>query len=126
MAAPNKGHILAVDDEQSLLSLITRYLTMTGYSVEACTNAEQAIEKLTEKPNGFSALVTDLSLPGMPGEEMLEKMFALQPNLRVVVCSGYPFEPAGEAAVHRDQIASLQKPFLARELGDVLDQLLKG
>lgn len=78
--------ILVVDDHQELLSEIKGFLVSAGCDVTAATSAEQAM-KIVESDRGYQVVVTDISMPGMNGIEMWDKMSTLMPATKVVFIS---------------------------------------
>ena len=113
------ARILLVDDEAPLLDLLKRYLERLGYEVEACLDPAQALERFEANPAGYSLVLTDLTLPGMSGDQMLARMRARLPKLRAIVASGYPYEPPNK------RTGFLQKPFLPKMLAEQIEQILK-
>jgi two-component system cell cycle sensor histidine kinase/response regulator CckA len=111
--------ILLVDDEAPLADLLKRYLERLGYEVDSCLTPADALVRFEADPNGYALVLTDLTLPGMKGDEMLAQMRALSPKLRAIISSGYPYEPRGK------RTAFLQKPFLPKMLAEQIETLLK-
>jgi two-component system cell cycle sensor histidine kinase/response regulator CckA len=111
--------ILLVDDEAPLLDLLKRYLERLGYQVDSCLTPAQALALFEPDPTQYALVLTDLTLPGMRGDEMLVRMRLLSPKLRAIVASGYPYEARGK------RTRSLQKPFLPKMLADQIEELLK-
>jgi CheY-like chemotaxis protein len=119
-ATPGRGiRLLVVDDEAALLNLLQRYLARLGYEVEGAADAEEALARFTADPDRYDCILTDLKLPGMGGEELLERMRELRPGLPALISSGYPYEPRAGAT------AFLQKPYLPAMLVEELNLLLK-
>jgi DNA-binding NtrC family response regulator len=110
--------ILLVDDEAALLDLLRRYLERMGYQVESCLMPEEALERFEADPAAYSLVLTDLTLPGMSGEQMIERMRALQPRMRAIIVSGYPYEP------QHKRTGFLQKPFLPKMLAELIEKML--
>ncbi len=111
--------ILLVDDEAPLLDLLKRYLERLGYEVDSCLTPADALVLFEADPLRYSLVLTDLTLPGMRGDEMLARMREVSPKLRAIVASGYPYEPPGK------RTRALQKPFLPKMLADQIEELLK-
>ncbi|HTB11519.1 MAG TPA: response regulator [Bryobacteraceae bacterium] len=111
--------ILLVDDEEPLVELLTRYLERLGYQVDSCLTAADALARFEADPSVYALVLTDLTLPGMKGDEMLSRMRAVAPKLRAIVASGYPYEPTAK------RTRSLQKPFLPKMLAELIEELLK-
>ena len=112
-----KKRLLLVDDEPALLELLTKYLERLGYQVEACSSGEEAIACFDEDPQRYDLVLTDLTLGGMSGEEMLAQMQSRHPGLRAIISSGYPHVPKSKKVVF------LQKPFVPRMLADAIEKL---
>ena len=113
------ARLLVVDDEAPLLKLLQRYLGRLGYSVDAAASAEEALELFAASPGGYACVLTDMTLPGMGGDEMLERMRQLRPELPAVVSSGYPYQPRSAAT------GFVQKPYLPAMLAEELERVLK-
>jgi len=111
--------LLVVDDELTLTELLKRYLERLGYQVDACTSPEGALKLFGEQPSAYSLLVTDLTLPGINGEELVTQLRQMNPRLQAVISSGYPYQP-----VSRD-VEFLQKPFLPKNLAELLERMLR-
>jgi DNA-binding NtrC family response regulator len=125
MEPQKKATILLVDDEAALTRLMQTYLGKLGYTVESALNATEASEIFQRDPARFQLLVADLTLPDLPGQDMALRMVEHNPDLRVLLCSGYPFavDSLPESAQHR--FAALQKPFLPNMLAKAIEDLLQ-
>jgi two-component system response regulator AtoC len=106
--------LLLVDDEESLLRLMEKFLKRAGYEVDSCGCAEDAWRLFSAKDKAYAVVILDLSLPDMPGDQLLIRMRRQRPGIRAVICSGLP--PLGAAALQSDELRYLQKPFLPRML----------
>ena len=111
--------LLLVDDEDALAQLLKKYLERLGYQVDACTHPRDALGLLDANPGRYALLVTDLTLPDMDGEQLLERSRERAPLLRAIISSGYPYQPRAPG------VEFLQKPFLPKMLGDAVERLLR-
>jgi CheY-like chemotaxis protein len=109
--------LLLVDDEPALLELLKKFLERHGHSVRACDSPSAALQLVEASPSAFDLVVSDLTLPEMTGEEMIERMRASNPQLRAVIASGYPYQP------RLPGVEFLQKPFLPKMLLDVMERI---
>ena len=112
--------LLIVDDEPKLLDLLSRYLGRLGYEVQTCGNAEEALARFQAEPERMAMVITDLSLPAVNGEDLIERMRQLRPGLPAIITSGYPYVPRAAG------IGFLQKPFLPQMLAEAIEKALKG
>jgi len=110
--------LLLVDDEAALTGLLKRYLERLGYAVDACESAAAAIQKASQDPGRYALVITDLTLPQVDGEELVDQLHQSQPGLPVIITSGYPHQP------RKKGVEFLQKPFLPRALAETIERLL--
>ena len=122
-AGGRSERVLLVEDETGAREGLAEILTMLGYAAVAVADGETALA-MPDKPS-FDLLLTDLLLPGIHGGELADEMRKRQPDLRVIVMSGYAEDEAIRRGVLEGSVRFLQKPFnmatLARELRVALD-----
>ena len=116
----NKGSLLLVDDESSLLELLAPALVKQGYKVTAANDGESALA-LWDAQNGADLLVTDLRMPGMDGRELARRLREKRPGLPVLFISGW--SPETPDAGLEPGTLLLPKPFRLAELYRALLQL---
>jgi PAS domain S-box-containing protein len=115
---PGRLRILLVDDDESLRLSVTDLLEELGHGVLAVPSAEAARTALDA--HGFDVLFTDVSLPGMSGVELARQTVLANPELRVIISSGYGNTvPGGEAP---EGAVLLPKPYELSQLQQVLEQ----
>lgn len=81
--------VLVVDDEEALCVSLTALLTRLGYQVVAKAQPQAALELFANSPEEFALVLTDLTMPGMTGLELAQRMLELRPSARVVLMSGF-------------------------------------
>src|SRR3954467_9547485 len=116
--------LLLVDDETQLLKLMETFLGRIGYQVVSHTSAAAALGRFEADPKNFGLVVADVTMPEMSGEKMALRMVSLNPGLRVLLCSGYPFDIRTLPEAVRGQFSVLQKPFVPKMLTSAVDELL--
>ncbi len=108
--------ILFVEDEPVLMNLAQVNLSRYGYRVYTASDGLQGIEVFKKYMDEIDLLVTDVIMPGMGGPEMIKKISEIQPDVKVLYCSGY----TDHALVHHGELAEglelIQKPYTAQEL----------
>jgi CheY-like chemotaxis protein len=80
-------NILLVEDSDEVSCITVEYLQELGHQVVAVAEAEKALTRL--KNESFDAVMTDIRLPGMSGIELARSLAKSNPNLPVVIASGY-------------------------------------
>jgi CheY-like chemotaxis protein len=91
-AALPRGHgerVLFVDDEGALCAAGGMMLDRLGYRTTTHTSPNDALECFRQGPETFELLVTDLTMPGMSGVELAQRVLAIRPQLPIVLVSGY-------------------------------------
>jgi two-component system cell cycle sensor histidine kinase/response regulator CckA len=126
--APLRGGtetILMVEDDAKVREAALRSLRERGYSVVEAANGWEALRAAEDRSTPIALLLTDIVMPHMGGRELVERLRALRPQIKVLYTSGY----AEQAIVHQGTldrgVAFLPKPFdstgLARKVREVLD-----
>ena len=116
--------VLIVEDDPSILMVLSDYLSGEGYRVLQAENGEQAFEILASKPH-LDLMVTDFRLPGgISGVQIAEPAVKLRPDLKVVFISGYPQEIRETDSPITRKAPILAKPFDLDELQSIIKTLL--
>ena len=121
--APGQGGeetILLVEDEAPVRHLAQRLLAKAGYRVVVCESGDEARERLRADPLGFQLLFSDVVMPGLPLQDLLETVNRDHPGLRVLLMSGYSEMSIGQQGVDVRAAHFVQKPFTGRELLDAV------
>jgi len=111
------GFILLVDDDEVPRDTGQAILAALGYKSEAAISGEEAMEIFMVNPAKWFAVVTDLRLTGIGGDEIAMRMKAIRPDLPIVMASGYASEDAIESASQSENFVFVQKPYTVAELG---------
>jgi CheY-like chemotaxis protein len=120
------GTVLVVDDEESVRTMAKRALEHQGFDVLLAADGRQALEVFRERLQEVRAVLLDLTMPHMNGEEVFREMRLLRPNLRVVLMSGYNEQEVTNLFAGKGLAGFLQKPFRADDLLATIRQLLAG
>ena len=118
-------HILFVDDEAVLAGLGKKMLERLGYVVTTQTNPLEAITVLRDQPGAFDLVITDLTLPGMDGAKLGAQLLRLQPDLPIIITTGYSGVLTTDKARKLGFREILSKPSTARTLGETVHRVLQ-
>jgi PAS domain S-box-containing protein len=121
--AAGVGRVLVVDDEDSVRSALTDLLETLGCSVVAFGRAREATEYFKESWTDIDLVVLDLVLPDMNGREVLAVMREVNPDVRVLLVSGYTADDEIRELLHSETIEFLEKPFLLADLAESMTRL---
>ena len=119
-----EGHILAVDDSKAIVELEQRILETLGYSVTPCTCPKKALEMFKAQPDLFDLLLTDMTMPGMTGAQLISEIFAIRPKMPVILCTGFSELINEEQAKALGVGAYVMKPIIKKELATALHKIL--
>ena len=119
------GHVLVVDDEDLVRDMARFTLERCGYTVETASGGVAAVAMYAARPHEFDAVLLDLTMPGMNGEETLKRILLVRPDARVVVSSGFSEADALQRFGNRGVAGFLQKPYTAPVLARTIKQALK-
>ena len=115
-ATPNRGAVLVVDDDVTIREFATAVLTGAGYTVVTAADGEEALAKLRRDTMQFDAVLLDLTMPKLDGEDTLMALRMISPNLPVVLTSGYGEQAIVQRFVGRGLADFLPKPFVSEAL----------
>ncbi len=118
------GAILIVDDEPHVRSTLAEALEFGGYDVDCAESAHEALEKLEARH--FPVILTDLNMPGGPsGLDLLSEVRSRDPNILVVIITGFATLDSAISALKRGAYDFIQKPFKISEIEAVLNRALE-
>jgi len=113
--------VLIMDDEESLLDVAGQMLNRLGFEADFAAHGEEAIQKYRDaiqSDNGFDAVILDLTVKGgMGGEEALEKLLEIDPEVTAFVSSGYAEDTVMINYREHGFVGSIVKPYNIHELG---------
>jgi len=122
-----QGHgetVLLLEDEAANLQVFEEMLTLLGYTVLACGNPLQALERIRSHPGGIDLLVSDMVMPTMNGREFLAEARTLRPGILHLFMSGYTADLIAPRGVLEEDLHFLPKPFTCQELASKIRALL--
>ncbi len=116
--------ILLVDDDESIRTLGEDLLTTFGYTVLLAVDGEKGLELYQQKRQQIDLIVLDMIMPGMGGKKCLEELRKINPNVKVIVASGYSHDEFGKETMDSDNINFLTKPYQTKKVLDLVREAL--
>ncbi len=116
-------HLLLVDDEESLRSVVAERLIDEGFEVVQAANGESAIAALDGF--AFDVIVSDLRLPGIDGRQVIDAALTRYPGIVAIVVTGYGTVKDAVDVIKRGAADFIAKPFQFDELMHVLTSALE-
>lgn len=116
--------ILIVDDEASILNLTKTMLSRMGYKILTATTGEDALSIFSENYQSIDIVLLDLEMPGMGGKMTLTHLVDFDPNVKVIVASGYSEEKSIMENIYTGAKGYVIKPFTSSEVSKVIRNVL--
>jgi CheY-like chemotaxis protein len=116
--------ILFVDDEVMIANLGKKMLERLGYQIEIRTGPIEALELFRANPDRFDAIISDMTMPQMNGLVLAQEIWAIRPNIPIILSTGFSDE-ANEARARSVGIhAFLFKPILLSEIANTVRKVI--
>ncbi|GAF85473.1 unnamed protein product [marine sediment metagenome] len=116
--------ILFIDDEEMLVRLGEHTLSLLGYKVIAKTSSFEALKAFRANPEGFDLVITDMTMPGITGDRLAIEMMKIQPDIKVILCTGFSEHITEEKAKEMGIKAFAMKPIVIRDLANTVRKVL--
>ncbi len=117
--------ILLVEDSEGVRDIACRILSRHGYEILQASSGDEALDLLSRLDSPPDLLLTDVIMPGMPIQQMVEEATRAYPTLRVLYMSGYPDSLVTAQGVLLDDVHFLPKPFTPKSLLGAVSQTLR-
>lgn len=118
--------ILVVDDEVAITKILKKQLADLGYRVTTRTSSGEALKLFRSNPSDFDLILTDMTMPGMTGDELAAAVSSICPDIPIIICTGYSRKISGKTPHDLHAEAILTKPVgradLARAIRELLDR----
>ena len=108
--------ILVVDDEDSIRTYSQRSLEKEGYTVLTAADGESALQIYDEKKNTIDLVLLDIIMPGMGGKKCLQKLIEFDPDVKVVIASGYSPDNQINQFTDHGACGYLRKPYIGKQM----------
>ncbi|WP_224984589.1 response regulator [Geomonas agri] len=122
VAACGSGTVLLVDDEEAIRSLGREMLESLGYSVLTAVDGSAAVEMYAQRRDEVDCVILDLTMPHMDGEQALQLLRSMDPEVQVILSSGYSEQEITERFTGRGLAGFIQKPYRLADLGQKLQR----
>ncbi|RMF56844.1 MAG: response regulator [Calditrichaeota bacterium] len=122
---PNPGKILVVEDETYLRDVMTGMLKLMGFSYYEAGNGEEAVELFKKHHQEIDTIFLDYIIPGMSGQETFYELRKINPDVHIVICTGYVEQKEITPLLKLPNVSFLPKPFTLETLSKQLEERKK-
>lgn len=124
LKAKGNGSVLVIDDEEVVRNVTKRMLSRLGYTPLLAEDGPGGIEEFKSHQVEIVCVLLDMTMPRMSGEETLEHLKTIRPDVRVLLMSGYSEQEASNRFSDKGVSAFMQKPYTPQDLQEKLNQIL--
>jgi two-component system cell cycle sensor histidine kinase/response regulator CckA len=118
------GTVLLVDDEALILKYCQEMISSLGFTVVSTQNSIEAIDLFKQQPGGFDLVILDMVMPGMNGLELFYALEKIDPQLKVIITTGYAVDDRISKLVAGGRHGCLRKPYGRSDLSEMITQIL--
>ena len=119
-----KRRVLVIDDQPELLEILSMMTETLGHDVVSCVDPLEALKIIASEGNVLDLVITDYSMPGITGLEIIDTCARDYPELHVVLCSGFGESlPENAEQLAGYKVPMLQKPFTIATLEAMLEDV---
>ena len=116
------AHVLVVDDEKAIRTLLAQILGKRGLTVTMCADGATAVSSYAENHHTIDLVFLDLVMPDMSGLDVMRAFKEINPSPRVILCSGYMPDLEGKTVAQHGFLAFLAKPFGVKAVLKMIDR----
>ncbi len=116
--------IMVVDDEEAIRESCCTFLQSQGYQVDTFVNGKDALKKFKADSTKFDLILTDLTMPGLPGDKFAMEILKIQPEIPIILCTGYSEEMTETKAIELGIKKYVQKPISNHDLSVLIRKIL--
>ena len=124
IASISSAKILVVEDEESLREIACEILTARGHQVTSRENGLKAMEYYKDHWQEVDLVILDMVMPKMDGQTTYRAMREINPNVKVLLASGYSINGLAKTLLEEGVLDFLQKPFLPEEIEEKIAKIL--
>jgi len=118
------GTILLVDDEETVLEVTAQMIERLGYTVVKARSGREAIRRFQEDPHIIRLVILDMIMPEMGGGEVFDRLKRIDPQVKVLLASGFSMQGQAREIMDRGCAGFIQKPFTLEDLSLRLRSIL--
>ena len=124
--ADETGTILLVDDEAIVIGVGKQMLEKLGFTVLTATNGQEALDIFKVNKDRIDLVVLDMIMPGMGAGDTYDELRVLDPEIKVLLSSGYGVDEQTNEVLQRGCRGFIQKPFNMQVLSQKIEEVMQG
>ncbi|MFZ5775563.1 MAG: response regulator [Thermodesulfobacteriota bacterium] len=122
-AGKGNERLMVVDDESAIVQFEKIALEQMGYRISVFTDPEEALRVFSCAPTAFDLVITDQTMPKLPGSELCKALLAIRPDIPIILCSGYSSQVSEGDAARLGARRYLMKPVSVKVLAGSIREI---
>jgi len=118
------GTILLIDDEKMILDVGRELLIELGYTVLPAMSGQEAMDVYEKEQDKIDMIIMDMIMPGMSGSETFDRLKKINPDVKILLSSGYSVDGQATQILRRGCDGFIQKPFNMNQLAEKIQKIL--
>jgi len=116
--------LLLVDDENVIINVVEKSLQLSGYKVLVARGGEEAVAIYRENADRIALVILDMIMPGTSGSKTYDLLKKTNPDIKVILSSGYSIDGEASQIIARGCNGFIQKPFGIKELSQKIREIM--
>lgn len=116
--------ILIIDDEKSIITMLTYLFERLGYTVTSGTDPVEVYRLFEKEPHGFDLIITDMTMPKMTGFDLARNAKRIRPDIPIILCTGYSDLVDEESALEAGIEKYIMKPLAIYNVAETVRKVL--
>ena len=118
------ARVLLVDDEKTIIDVCTQMLQRLGYHVLEAIDGQQAIDIFEKEKDAIDIVLLDMRMPGMNGATVYNRLIQIQPDVKVILFSGFFENQHIRKILENENVDLIQKPVRLKQMSQKLENML--
>ena len=118
------GTILLIDDEKMILEVGRELLEELGYTVLPAMSGQEAVDIFQQDQDSIDMIIMDMIMPGMSGSETFDRLKEINPDVKILLSSGYSVDGQATKILRRGCDGFIQKPFNMNQLAEKIHKIM--
>lgn len=119
-----KGTILIIDDEEIVRNVARDILHELGYDVLLASSGKEGVKIYADKKNAIDLVILDMIMPEMGGKETFKKLKEINPDVKILISSGYSKDSHEEVILDAGEAGFIQKPYNINAIAEIMKEVL--
>jgi len=119
-----EARILVIDDEEIIRNVARDILHELGYDTILASSGKEGVKIYADKKDFIDLVILDMIMPEMEGKETFKKLKEINPDVKILISSGYNQDSLPEQVMDSGEAGFIQKPYNINEIAEIIKEVL--